>query len=153
MLSQVAGRAGRKDVRGKVLIQTYQPHHAIIQQVINGDYEKMLDQQLKDRKEYRYPPFTRLIRIVVNHRDIETVKKASQWIVNILLQSEYGQIFGPIFPSIARVRNRYRMQIMVKITSDKSRERVKQIIQKTLEGFVSISQFRACRVNLDVDPY
>ena len=113
----------------------------------------MLDQQLKDRKEYRYPPFTRLIRIVVNHRDIETVKKASQWIVNILIQSEYGQILGPVFPSIARVRNRYRMQIMVKITSDKSRERVKQIIQKTLEGFVSISQFRACRVNLDVDPY
>ena len=153
MLSQVAGRAGRKDVRGKVLIQTYQPHHAIIQQVIDGDYEKMIVQQLKDRKEYYYPPFARLIRIVVNHRDIETVKKASQWIVNILLQSEYGQIFGPVFPSIARVRNRYRMQIMVKITSDKSRERVKQIIQKTLEGFVSISQFRTCRVNLDVDPY
>lgn len=153
MLSQVAGRAGRKDVRGKVLIQTYQPNHAIIQQVIDGDYKKMLEQQLKDRKEYYYPPFARLIRIVVNHRDMETVKKASQWIVNVLLQSEYGQVLGPVFPSIARVRNRYRMQIMVKITSDKSRERVKQIIQKTLEGFVSISQFRACRVNLDVDPY
>ena len=153
MLSQVAGRAGRKDIRGKVLIQTYQPHHAIIQQVIDGDYEKMLVQQLKDRKEYHYPPFARLIRIVVNHRDIETVKKASQWIVNILLQSEYGQILGPVFPSIARVRNRYRMQIMVKITNDKSRERVKKIIQKTLEGFMSISQFRTCRVNLDVDPY
>tara|TARA_A100000164_G_scaffold65825_1_gene54517 strand:- start:2594 stop:5044 length:2451 start_codon:yes stop_codon:yes gene_type:complete len=153
MLSQVAGRAGRKDVRGKVLIQTYQPNHAIIQQVIDGDYKKMLEQQLKDRKEYYYPPFARLIRIVVNHRDMETVKKASQWIVNVLLQSEYGQVLGPVFPSIARVRNRYRMQIMVKITSDKSRERVKQIIQKTMEGFVSISQFRACRVNLDVDPY
>ena len=130
MLSQVAGRAGRKDVRGKVLIQTYQPNHAIIQQVIDGDYKKMLEQQLKDRKEYYYPPFARLIRIVVNHRDMETVKKASQWIVNVLLQSEYGQVLGPVFPSIARVRNRYRMQIMVKITSDKSRERVKQIIQK-----------------------
>ena len=149
----MVGRAGRKDVRGKVLIQTYQPNHAIIQQVIDGDYKKMLEQQLKDRKEYYYPPFARLIRIVVNHRDMETVKKASQWIVNVLLQSEYGQVLGPVFPSIARVRNRYRMQIMVKITSDKSRERVKQIIQKTLEGFVSISQFRACRVNLDVDPY
>ena len=113
----------------------------------------MLKQQLKDRKEYHYPPYTRLIRIVVNHSDMETVKKASQWIANVLLQSEYGQILGPVFPSIARLRNRYRMQILVKISSDQSRDRVKQIIKKTLDGFESIAIFRSCKVNLDVDPY
>ena len=153
MLSQVAGRAGRKELRGKVLIQTYQPHHVIIQKVIEGNYDQMLKQQLKDRKEYHYPPYTRLIRIVVNHSDMETVKKASQWIANVLLQSEYGQILGPVFPSIARLRNRYRMQILVKISSDQSRDRVKQIIKKTLDGFESIAIFRSCKVNLDVDPY
>ena len=153
MLSQVAGRAGRKELRGKVLIQTYQPHHFIIQKVIEGNYDQMLKQQLKDRKEYHYPPYTRLIRIVVNHSDMETVKKASQWIANVLLQSEYGQILGPVFPSIARLRNRYRMQILVKISSDQSRDRVKQIIKKTLDGFESIAIFRSCKVNLDVDPY
>ena len=153
MLSQVAGRAGRKELRGKVLIQTYQPHHAIIQKVIEGNYDQMLKQQLKDRKEYHYPPYTRLIRIVVNHSDMETVKKASQWIANVLLQSEYGKILGPVFPSIARLRNRYRMQILVKISRDQSRDRVKQIIKKTLDGFESIAIFRSCKVNLDVDPY
>ena len=153
MLSQVAGRAGRKELRGKVLIQTYQPHHFIIQKVIEGNYDQMLKQQLKDRKEYHYPPYTRLIKIVVNHSDMETVKKASQWIANVLLQSEYGQILGPVFPSIARLRNRYRMQILVKISSDQSRDRVKQIIKKTLDGFESIAIFRSCKVNLDVDPY
>ena len=153
MLSQVAGRAGRKELRGKVLIQTYQPHHVIIQKVIEGNYDQMLKQQLKDRKEYHYPPYTRLIKIVVNHSDMETVKKASQWIANVLLQSEYGQILGPVFPSIARLRNRYRMQILVKISSDQSRDRVKQIIKKTLDGFESIAIFRSCKVNLDVDPY
>lgn len=153
MLSQVAGRAGRKELRGKVLIQTYQPHHVIIQKVIEGNYDQMLKQQLKDRKEYHYPPYTRLIRIVVNHSDMETVKKASQWIANVLLQSEYVQTLGPVFPSIARLRNRYRMQILVKISSDQSRDRVKQIIKKTLDGFESISIFRSCKVNLDVDPY
>jgi primosomal protein N' (replication factor Y) len=153
MLSQVAGRAGRKELRGKVLIQTYQPHHVIIQKVIEGNYDQMLKQQLKDRKEYHYPPYTRLIRIVVNHSDMETVKKASQWIANVLLQSEYGQTLGPVFPSIARLRNRYRMQILVKISSDQSRDRVKQIIKKTLDGFESIAIFRSCKVNLDVDPY
>jgi len=153
MLSQVAGRAGRKQMRGKVLIQTYQPHHAIIKQVINGDYEQMLEQQLKDRKKYHYPPYSRLIRIVVNHIDNDTVRKASQWIANVLIQWEYGQILGPVFPSIARIRNRYRMQILVKISSDQSRDRMKQIIHKIMEGFESITQFKSCRVNLDVDPY
>ena len=153
MLSQVAGRAGRKEMRGKVLIQTYQPHHAIIRQVIEGHYEQMLKQQLKDRREYHYPPYTRLIRIVVNHSDMETVKKASQWIANVLLQSWDGQILGPVFPPIARLRNRYRMQILVKIGTDRSRDRVKQIIKRTLEQFESIAVFRSCKVNLDVDPY
>ena len=153
MLSQVAGRAGRKELRGKVLIQTYQPHHVIIQKVIEGNYDQMLKQQLKDRKEYHYPPYTRLIRIVVNHSDMETVKKASQWIANVLLQSEYGQILGPVFPSIARLRNRYRMQILIKISSNQSRDQVKQIIKKSLDGFESIAIFKSCKVNLDVDPY
>ena len=153
MLSQVAGRAGRKALRGKVLIQTYQPQHPIIQKVIEGNYDQMLHQQLKDRKEYHYPPYNRLIRMVVNHSDMETVKKASQWIVNVLLQSDYGQILGPVFPPIARVRNRYRMQILIKIEGSQSRDRVKQIIRKTLDRFESIAIFRSCKVNLDVDPY
>lgn len=153
MLSQVAGRAGRKRMRGKVLIQTYQPHHPIIQQVIEGDYEQMLKDQLKERKEYHYPPYTRLIRILVNHSDMETVKKASQWIVNVLLQSQPGEVLGPVFPTIARVRNRYRMHILVKIGNEQSRTRVKKVIERTLERFESISSFRSCKVNLDVDPY
>ncbi len=153
MLSQVAGRAGRKELRGKVLIQTYQPHHAIIQHVIDGNYEQMLEKQLKDRKEYHYPPYNRLIRILVSHGDMETVKKASQWITNVLLQSQSGEILGLSFPPIARLRNRYRMQILVKISNDKSRDRVKKIINNTLERFESIGLFRSCKVNLDVDPY
>ena len=153
MLSQVAGRAGRKKLRGKVLIQTYQPQHAIIQQVIDGNYEQMLEQQLKERKKYHYPPYNRLIKIVVSHTDIEKVGKASEWIANVLLQSYSGQLLGPIFPPIARVRNRYRMQILIKIGELQSRSRVKKIINKTLESFESISMFRSCKVNLDVDPY
>ncbi len=153
MLSQVAGRAGRKELRGKVLIQTYQPHHPIIQHVINGNYDQMFNKELKDRKKYYYPPYNRLIRIVVNHSDIEILKKASHWIVNVLLQSEYGKILGPVFPPVARIRNRYRMHILVKISANKSRDQVKQMIKKTLDHFDSIPIFRSCKVNVDVDPY
>jgi len=153
MLGQVAGRAGRKATRGKVLIQTYQPHHPIIQQVIDGDYERMLTLQFNERKKFHYPPFNRLIRIMVIDSDIEKVKKASQWIANVLLQSQTGQILGPVFPTVARVRSRYRMQILIKLPSDGSRSRAKQIINKTLDRFDSVALFRSCRVNLDVDPY
>ena len=153
MLSQVAGRAGRKELRGKVLIQTYQPHHPIIQHVINGNYDQMFNKELKDRKKYYYPPYNRLIRIVVNHSDMEILKNASHWIVNVLSQSEYGKILGPVFPPVARIRNRYRMHILVKISANKSRDQVKQMIKKTLDHFDSIPIFRSCKVNVDVDPY
>ena len=101
MLTQVSGRAGRKNIRGKVLIQTYQPQHPIIQQVIRSDYEGMLNQQLKERIEYHYPPYYRLIRMVIKHRDVEKVRIASKWIFNVLNQSYKGEILGPVFPPIA----------------------------------------------------
>ena len=153
MLSQVSGRAGRKNTRGKVLIQTYQPQHPIIQQVILSDYKKMLGQQLTERDQYRYPPFYRLTRIVVKHRDIETVKIASHWIFNVLNQSYKGEILGPVFPPIARLRNRYHMQILIKIGKNQSRSKFEQLIQNTLKSFSSVAQFRSCKISVDVDPY
>jgi primosomal protein N' (replication factor Y) len=153
MLSQVSGRAGRKNTRGKVLIQTYQPEHPIIQQVINSDYEKMLEQQLKERLEYHYPPFYRLTRIVIKHRDVETVRIASKWIFNVLDQSYNGEILGPVFPPIARLRNQYHMQILIKIGRQQSRNELKQLIKSTIKSFESVGKFRSCKVAVNVDPY
>ena len=153
MLSQVSGRAGRKNIRGKVLIQTYQPQHPIIQQVIRSDYEGMLDQQLKERIEYHYPPYYRLIRMVIKHRDVEKVRIASKWIFNVLNQSYKGEILGPVFPPIARLRNRYHMQILIKIGKDQSRNELKKLIQSTIKSFETVSQFRSCKITVNVDPY
>ena len=153
MLSQVSGRAGRKNIRGKVLIQTYQPQHPIIQQVIRSDYEGMLNQQLKERIEYHYPPYYRLIKMVVKHRDVEKVRIASKWIFNVLNQSYKGEILGPVFPPIARLRNRYHMQILIKIGKDQSRNELKKLIQSTIKSFESVSQFRSCKITVNVDPY
>ncbi len=153
MLSQVAGRAGRKSERGKVIIQTYQPKHPIIQQVIENDYEGMLKDQLHERKQYLYPPFYRLIRIMIKHKDLETVKLASNWIFNVLNQSYSGQILGPIFPNIARLRNYYQMQLLIKVENDTSRKVIKQLISQTLKSFDAIGKFKSTRINVDVDPY
>ena len=127
--------------------------HPIIKQVIEGNYEQMFSTQLDDRKEYHYPPFSRMIRILVSHTDLETVKKSSEWITNVLQQASAGEVLGPVFPPIARLRNRYRMHILVKIGTDQSRDRVKSIISRTLERFETIALFKSCRVNLDIDPY
>ena len=153
MLSQVSGRAGRKNIRGKVLIQTYQPQHPIVQQVVRSDYEGMLNQQLKERIEYHYPPYYRLIRMVIKHRDVEKVRTASKWIFNVLNQSYKGEILGPVFPPIARLRNRYHMQILIKIGKDQSRNELKKLIQSTIKSFESVSQFRSCKITVNVDPY
>ena len=153
MLSQVAGRAGRKGERGKVIIQTYQPKHPIIQQVIENDYEGLLKNQLRERKQYLYPPYYRLIRIVIKHKDLETVKISSNWIFNVLSQSYSGEILGPIFPSIARLRNYYQMQLLIKAENGISRKVVKQLISKTLKSFDTIAKFKSVRINVDVDPY
>ena len=153
MLSQVAGRAGRKSERGKVIIQTYQPKHPIIKQVKENDYEGMLKDQLRERKQYRYPPYYRLIRIVIKHKDLETVKLASKWIFNVLNQSYSGQILGPIFPNIARLRNYYQMQLLIKVENDTSRKVIKQLISQTLKSFDAIGKFKSTRINVDVDPY
>ncbi len=153
MLSQVSGRAGRKNTRGKVLIQTYQPDHPIIQQVIKSDYEKMLEQQLKERLEYHYPPFYRLTRIVIKHRDVETVRIASKWIFNVLDQSYKGEILGPVFAPIARMRNQYHMQILIKIGKQQSRNELKKLINITMKSFESVGKFRSCKVAVNVDPY
>ena len=153
MLSQVAGRAGRKSERGKVIIQTYQPKHPIVKQVKENDYEGMMKDQLRERKQYRYPPYYRLIRIVIKHKDLETVKLASNWIFNVLNQSYSGQILGPIFPNIARLRNYYQMQLLIKVENDTSRKVIKQLISQTLKSFDAIGKFKSTRINVDVDPY
>ena len=134
-------------------MQTYQPQHPIIQQVIRSDYEGMLDQQLKERIEYHYPPYYRLIKMVVKHREVEKVRIASKWIFNVLNQSYKGEILGPVFPPIARLRIRYNMQILIKIGKDQSRNELKKLIQSTIKNFESVSQFRSCKITVNVDPY
>ena len=96
MLSQVAGRSGRSKDQGRVLIQTFTPDHPVLTQVIHNDYEAFFNTQLKERKEYLYPPFYRLIRITLKAKDYHQVDQASQWLVNALNLSLQGSVLGPV---------------------------------------------------------
>ncbi|MEM9024660.1 MAG: primosomal protein N', partial [Bacteroidota bacterium] len=105
LMTQVAGRAGRSQKRGKVIIQTYNPHHRVIRQVVDHDYEALYKDEILERRNFHYPPFHRMIRITLKHRDVEKVNHAAAYLAR-LLRTVFGErVLGPEFPLVARMRN------------------------------------------------
>lgn len=153
MLMQVSGRAGRSEKRGKVIIQTYNPLHNIIQQVTNNDYEGMFKEQLYERQIYKYPPFFRLIRLTLKQRDFEKLKEGSMWLYQVLQQSLSIPVLGPEEPAISRIRNEYIRTIMVKIPTHTNLQTTKKTIQKVLNSFDMVAQYRTIKVTVNVDFY
>ncbi|HEY0092332.1 MAG TPA: primosomal protein N', partial [Flavobacterium sp.] len=153
MMSQVAGRAGRASKRGKVIIQTYNPNHNTIRQVTNNDYEGMYKEQLYERQIYKYPPFYKLIRLTMKHRDFEKLRESTMWLHQVLSQNLDMPVLGPEEPPIGRIRNEYIRTIMVKLPPDKPLEATKKTIRKVLDSFESVAQFRAVKTAINVDVY
>lgn len=154
LLTQVAGRAGRTEKQGMVLLQSYNPHHRILQQVSTYDYTTMFKEQVEDRYQFKYPPYQRLIRITFKHRDYNTTLQAGEWFVGALNQIEHGvEVLGPEFPPVARVRSLFNVHVMVKMGKTHSPETVKGFIRKVKRSFESIRQYRSVRCNIDVDCY
>lgn len=153
MLCQVAGRAGRSDRKGSVLIQTFQPEHPTLKQVLEHDYSSLFQIQKREREQYRYPPYFRMIRITFKSRQYETVNMASDWFTNVIKQSYKGSVLGPVFPAVARVRNMYHKQLLVKVDHKLNTKEVKSLLARTFKSFQAVASFRSTRVNFDVDPF
>ena len=153
LIQQVSGRAGRTQKRGKVLIQSYNPHHQILQQVSVNDYEAMYHEQLEERHIYKYPPFCRLIKITLKHRDFQKIEESSVWMGQALKNIFKEHVLGPEPPPISRIRNEYYRNILVKIPRKQSLEKTKNAILKVRTTFSSISQFRSVKIVLNVDNY
>jgi len=153
LMQQVAGRAGRTDERGKVLIQTYNPYHKILQQVSNNDYVSMYNEQLDERYNYKYPPIYRLIKITLKHRDYNKVNDGAEWLAKLLRQLFAQYVLGPEFPPVSRIRNQYHKNILIKIPKNQSLEKTKEAILKARNSFLSIKDFRPIKVILNVDNY
>jgi primosomal protein N' (replication factor Y) len=153
MLCQVAGRAGRSDKKGRVLMQTYQPEHPTLKQVIDHDFETLFNVQKKERIQYHYPPYFRMIRITLRCKQYDTINLAADWFANVVKQSYNGSVLGPAFPAVSRVRNQYQKQILIKMDHDLTPSRLKKLLLKTHKSFQAIASFRSTRINFDVDPY
>ena len=153
LMTQVSGRAGRTDFRGKVLIQTYNPNHNILQQVSTNSYTEMYKEQLNDRYNYKYPPIFRLIKVTLKHKDYNRVSLASEWYAKSLKQFFKINVLGPEFPPISRIRNLYHKNILIKIPQKQSLQKTKEAITKIDNSFNAVKDFRSVRVIINVDNY
>jgi len=117
-MEQVSGRAGRKEASGKVMIQTLQPQHPILQVLQQHDYKKLYATEIESRKQFFYPPFSRLIHLTFKHKLKEVVEKAAYEFANAL-KNKYGQyLVGPAEPVVGRVRNQYIIELLIKLPRD-----------------------------------
>ena len=153
MMTQVSGRSGRSEKRGKVIIQTYNPNHNTIQQVVYNDYIGMYKEQLYERQIYNYPPYYKLIKLTLKHRDFDKLKEGSMWLYHVMKQSLTIPVLGPEEPPISRIRNEYIRTIMIKIPINQSLQGTKKTIQKILNSFEAVAQYRAIKVSVNVDFY
>lgn len=151
ILLQVSGRAGRQDCRGRVLIQTYDSKHEILQQLQKYDYESMFSVQCKQRKEFAYPPFVRLIRFEFKHKNLATLQQSSQWFTQAL-QHQFSIVLGPQSPPIGRIRNQFLMQVLLKLPANLSATTAKEQLTRMIKRFEQIPNFRSVRLTVDVDP-
>jgi primosomal protein N' (replication factor Y) len=151
LLTQVAGRAGRTRERGRVLVQTYNPHHQILQQVTMGDYKGMFKEQLYEREQYHYPPVNRIIRITFKHKDYNKVGEAAAWFGQALRNVFDTGVLGPEFPPVSRIRNQYIKNILLKIARGQSPNKTKNSIKRIEKSFNAISMFKSVRVIYNVD--
>lgn len=152
LMAQVAGRAGRKKKQGKVLIQTSDPYHSIIRKVMDNDYEKMFEDERYERKNFKYPPYYRLLRITLKHRDRNHLLDSAKQVGGELRQHLGDRVLGPEFPLVARLRNFYQMEIMLKFEKGVSLAKAKVLVNSTLQQYFANNSSKKVQLIFDVDP-
>ncbi len=152
LMTQVSGRAGRKNKQGKVIIQTSDPKNRIINYVLNNQYNKMLESELSERQKYKYPPFYRLISITLKHKNKQIVDDSSKLMAEKLRILFGSRVLGPEYPIINRIQNKYLKKILLKIEKNKSTTKAKEILDKIFDEIKIIKEYRYVTIVCDVDP-
>ena len=154
LLSQVAGRAGRRDKPGKVVIQAFDIQHRVIDQVIRNDYDELFKTEVTERSNFKYSPFYRMIQLDVKHKDFQQLNYIAERIA-VELRSAFGErILGPEFPLVGRIRNFYIKTIMIKVErSGISIQKVKQSLSDILLRCEIDKNNKGIILRVDVDPY
>ena len=152
LMEQVAGRAGRKNKKGRVIIQSFDNENPILKKVQDHDYKGTYLEQLKHRKEFFYPPYSRLIQITLKHKDPQFLRIAAEHFGKYLKPTFKSNMLGPEPPTIARIRNWYIEHLLLKIPANQTNKTLKRMILESINHFKSQKEFNGVRVILDVDP-
>lgn len=153
LMVQVAGRAGRSERQGEVYIQTYQPDHPVLDYVRRNDYLSLITLQMVERKQFWYPPFTRLIKITVKHRDREKAVTAAKILAADCRKIQDVIVLGPEFPAIPRIQMLYAQDILIKIPRTAKITSVRETIKTALHNCASLEQNKGTLFSINVDPY
>ncbi|MCF8318893.1 MAG: primosomal protein N' [Sphingobacteriaceae bacterium] len=154
LLAQVSGRAGRRDIRGKVIVQAHDIHNRVLQQVIDNDYEGLFQTELIERRNYKYPPLYRLISLCIKHKDPVKLNQIAEYVAALLRQQFGDRVLGPEAPFVNRIRNYYLQDILLKVEKEGlSAQKVKIALQQILQGFEQEVLSKGCIIQVDVDPY
>ena len=152
LMAQVAGRAGRKNKRGRVVLQTKSIEHPIIPQVIANDYEGMVDGQLAERQMFHYPPYYRLIYVYLKNRNEALLDLMAQTMAGKLRAIFGNRVLGPDKPPVARVQTLFIRKIVVKIETKAPMARVRELLLQVQKEMIMEDRFKSLIVYYDVDP-
>lgn len=151
LLAQVSGRAGRKEVPGKVVIQTYQPKHPALKYVESNDFAMMYKSQIEERRNFRYPPVARLIKITLKHVDEQVVTAASNALAIPLRTAFPKMVLGPESPIVSRIQNYFLKDFWVKIPKNSNLAAQKQQLKQVIADFQKLGDFKTVRIIINVD--
>lgn len=151
-MAQVSGRAGRHGHQGKVIIQTYNPYHQAIRNVIDNDYAEMYSSQITERRVFRYPPYYRIVDITLKHRDSDTLNAAAAKLASQLRSVFANRVVGPEYPSVSRIRGLYLKKIMVRFERTEPIAKAKEIMMDIADRLKQDKSLSSLQIHFDVDP-
>ncbi len=153
LIYQVGGRAGRKNKRGNVIIQTGNPDHPVFRHIIENRFNDFFVRQLNERKEFKYPPYYRLIKITLKHKNLDILEDAAVDLAGSLQKIFGRRVLGPDFPLIPRIQNLHIKNILLKIEREQNLSRAKSLTKKEFGKLLSSPRYRSVQIVPDVDPY
>ena len=152
LMMQVAGRAGRKAEQGNVYVQTYDTSQHVMDLLKAHDFQTFYKEQIAERKIFNYPPFSRIIKITLKHKDKNKLERFADQLASQMRKSFTNRVLGPEFPVVSKIRNYFHKDIMLKIEQQASIQEAKTILYGIIENLQEKKDFRSARIILDVDP-
>lgn len=152
LITQVAGRAGRRQTAGEVVVQTSQPLHPVIRQAAEGDYLSMINMQLREREAFHYPPYAHLISLTMRHRDPQLLRAAARQL-GVALREVFGQrVLGPQSPPVDRIGGVYILGFLLKIENSLSFTHARNLLREQIEAIRKNRDWNSIVISCDVDP-